>query len=262
MEIIYIDLHFLINLLADYLLCLTTGRFCGLVLRRRRYFFAALLGAAYSAAVLFPRLHFLASPMCKLLCMLIMGYMAFGAEERPLRCTLAFAGISAAFGGGIWALSMAGGAPLLPLSLRTLALSFALCYAALSLFFRAAGRLPEKTRLSVKLGFLGIEKEFFALVDTGNSLSDPVSGCAVMLVCPHVLKAALPELSPVELLQYADIREDLKGRFRLISYKAVGGSGLLAAFRPDYLSIDGKERRDVLIALCDEARGDGFLGIF
>lgn len=262
MEIIYIDLHFLINLLADYLLCLTAGRFCGLVLRRRRYFFAALAGAVYSVCVLLPGFEFLASPLFKLLFAVLMGLIAFGAEEKPLRCTLAFLGISAAFGGAVWAVSMAGGTPLLPLPLRTLVLSFALCYAALSLFFRASGKLPEKKRLSVKLSFLGVESEFYALADTGNSLTDPVSGNAVMLISPHVLRAVLPELSAVELLQYADGQGELKGRFRLISYSAVGGSGLLAAFRPDYLSIDGEERCDVLVAICKEARGEGFLAIF
>ena len=141
-------------------------------------------------------------------------------------------------------------------------MSFALCYGVSSLFFSRRGNTVGRRLVTVHLEHMGSSTDFKALYDTGNSLSDPVSGCAVMLVCPHVLKAALPELSPVELLQYADSREDLKGRFRLISYKAVGGSGLLAAFRPDYLSIDGKERSDVLIALCDEARGDGFLGIF
>jgi len=73
MEIVYIDLHFLINLLADYLLCLTAGRFCGLVLRRRRYFFAAFIGAVYSAAVLLPGLEALSSPFFKLLCAVLMG---------------------------------------------------------------------------------------------------------------------------------------------------------------------------------------------
>ena len=36
MEIIYVDRFFLLNLLADYLLCLVSARLCGLVLRRRR----------------------------------------------------------------------------------------------------------------------------------------------------------------------------------------------------------------------------------
>ncbi|MBR1456591.1 MAG: sigma-E processing peptidase SpoIIGA, partial [Oscillospiraceae bacterium] len=43
MEVIYIDALFFLNLLADYLLCLSTGRICGLYLRRARYLAAALL---------------------------------------------------------------------------------------------------------------------------------------------------------------------------------------------------------------------------
>ena len=44
MQVIYVDSLFCLSLLTDYLLCLTAGRLCGLVLRRRRYLAAALLG--------------------------------------------------------------------------------------------------------------------------------------------------------------------------------------------------------------------------
>ena len=51
MRIVYVDLSFCLDLLADYLLCLAAGRTCGLYLKRGRYLLAAVLGAVYSLLV-------------------------------------------------------------------------------------------------------------------------------------------------------------------------------------------------------------------
>ena len=126
MEVIYLDRLFAVNALIDYLLCLLTGRICGLVLKRPRYLGAALLGAAYAVAAVLPRLALLASGPGKLVCASLMAALAFGGEAKPLRCGAVFLGVSAAFGGAVWALSLAGSRP--SLDLRVLALSFALCY--------------------------------------------------------------------------------------------------------------------------------------
>ena len=51
---------------------------------------------------------------------------------------------------------------------------------------------------------------------------------------------------------------ELAGRFRLIPYSAVGGAGLLAAFRPDALTVGGETRAELLAAVSPELQGDGF----
>jgi len=268
MRIIYIDLHFLINLLLDYLLCLAAGRFSGLRLRRGRYLIAAVFGAVYSVLVLLPGFTLLNLPASRLLSALLMGLIAYGGEARPLRCCFAFMAVSAAFGGAVWALSLGAGESLLPLSLRTLLLAFALCYCALSIFFKDRGKLPERPRVSVRLSFLEKTTEFTVLLDSGNCLSDPISGAAVMSVCPKALHAlgdefeSLSSLEPVELMQQSEKSPSLKGRFRLVPFSSLGGSGMLAAFRPESLYIDGKARQDVIVAISKNAQGEGFEGLF
>ena len=109
MEIIYIDSLFFINLLTDYLLCLSTGRICGLILKRRRYFLAALSGACYSVMIFLPGLHFLGSPLMKLCAGLLICAISYGGERHGVRCTGVFFAVSAAFGGALWALGLSGG---------------------------------------------------------------------------------------------------------------------------------------------------------
>ncbi len=260
MEIIYLDLHFLLNLLADYLVVLSAARVCSLKLKRIRYLLSALTGAIYSVLVLLPGYEFLSSPLSKFGCALLMAFIAYGSEREPLRCFGVFLGISALFGGLVWA---AGGY----LPLKELVFCFAICYGLLSLFFKDRASLPDKKRVEVELQLSGKRAQFMALVDTGNSLSDPLSGMDVMVVCPHAVKplfrenSSLLSLPAAELLELSCNVPELQGRFRLLPYKAVGGSGLLAVFKADKIILDGKEEKELLVALSPAAAGDGFEAI-
>lgn len=269
MKVVYIDSLFFLNLAADYLLCLAAGRICALQLKRWRYFAAALLGAAYAVAAVLPGLGLLSRPYLKIPAGLVMGLIAYGAERSPLRCTAVFFAVSAAFGGALWALSMAaGGDGAAALSLKSLIFSFALCYGLFRLIFRRRAALMEKRLISVEAEFLGRSTRFTALLDTGNSLSDPATGAPVMIACTHALKPLLPEsaalfakLPPVEAVELCAATPELRGRLRLIPYTAVGASGLLPVFRPDCARLDGKEEKGLLIAISDSAAGDGFEAI-
>lgn len=268
MQIIYLDQLFLLNALIDYLLCLVSARVCGLYLKRARYALAGLFGGAYAAATLLPGFLFLSSALWKLAAAAVMALLAFGGERHFLRCAGVFLGVSAAFGGAVWAVSLAGGGNGLAVSGRVLLLSFALCYGGVSLLFRNRATLPDRPRAEVRLRLLGRECRFMALRDSGNSLADPVSGCAVMLVSPHALLGALPQAEtlfgggdPVAALEAAAALPELRGRFRLIPYAAVGTAGLLPVFRPEELRVDGREERELLVAVSPSAAGDGFEGI-
>ena len=185
--------------------------------------------------------------------------VAYGKERRPLRCSGEFLGIAALFGGALWAMG--------PLSPKAWLFCFVLCYGALRLFFTGRGQLPEKPRAAVCTRLSGRQAAFTALLDSGNQLSDPLSGCPVMLACPQALgplfpgQEALLALPAAELLSLAGQLPELRGRFRLLPYRAVGSQGLLAAFRPDDLQVDGQPRPDLLIALSPAAAGDGFEAI-
>ncbi len=267
MQVIYVDSLFCMSLLTDYLLCLTAGRLCGLVLRRGRYLAAALLGALYSVAVFLPPLVFLSLPAGRLGCGLCMGLLAFGRERQPLRCTGVLLAVAAAFGGALWAVSLAGGVGAYPAapSLPALLLSFGLCYALLSLLLRARRLLTERRRVAVRVSFLGREAGFLALEDTGNALTDPVTGRQVLVASPQALRpllrdsaALFAQLPPVELLEALGRTPEFAGRFRLLPYSHLSGSGLLPVFRPDRLLLDGRETKDLLVGVSPNAAGEGF----
>lgn len=255
MEIVYIDSLFFLNLAIDYLLLLATGKICALPLRRRWMALGALWGAAYAVlAVLRPGLFALA--LVKLLAGAALPLIAFGAGRRAPRAVLVFFAVSAAFGGAVYAACSLAGISLtrgvyIPVSLKVLILSFALCYAAFSLVFRRAGRRGERTihRVSVTLG--AQTAEFTALLDTGNELCDPVTGEGVLVAEAGALSAlldsesaALLRADPLESFTALAEKPPLRGRLRLLPCSsATGGDGLLLCFRPDEVRMDGRRAR-------------------
>ena len=267
MNVIYADVLFALSVFTDYLLCLVTARFCSLKLRRGRYLAAAALGGVYAVAVFLPGFAWLAHPLVELCAAGVMGLVAFGCEERLFRCLGAFLAVSASFGGAAWAVALRGGSMPAP-DLKLLAAVFLGSYAVLTLLSRTRQRRAREHLVEAVLTFNGKETAFTVLEDSGNCLRDPVTGDAVMLASPAALRPlfpgreALPELSDaVELVSQAGRLPELCGRFRLLSCGSVGGPTLLAAFRPDTVRVDGKERDDLLCAVSAAAKGDGFEGI-
>ena len=233
MDVIYLDSLFGLNLLIDYCLVLVSARVCGVVLRRWRYALAALIGALYAALMVLPGFGWLANGMMKLALGAAMALIAFGGEAHLVRCTVVFFAVSAAFGGAVYAASMlAGVSPgsgaLVTVSGRVLALSFAACYAAVSLVFRRRVRAADREVRTVTVTLAGRSVTLRALRDSGNDLHDPVSG----------LPAAVVERT---------------GRVVRLPYRAVGVTGaLLPAFRPDSVKIDGAAE-PMLLALSAQA---------
>ncbi len=257
MNIIYADTLFGLSVFTDYLLLLVTARFCSLRLRRWRYLASAVFGGIYAVAVFLPGLSWLAHPLCELSAAGVMGLIAFGGEEKLFRCCAAFLAVSASFGGTAWAVCMRRKP-----DLRVLLGAFLGSYAVLTLLSYTRRLRAREHRVSVTLTRGAHTASFTALEDSGNCLTDPITGDRVMLCTPVALRPLFPgqeaylELDAVELVSCGA----LPCRFRLLECASVGGPALLAAFRPDTVTVDG-EKRTLLAAISENAKGDGFEGI-
>ena len=265
MNVIYADSLFALSVFTDYLLCLVTARFCALRLRRLRYLLAAVFGGVYAVAVFLPGCAWLAHPLAELCAAGFMGLIAFGGEARLFRCIAAFLAVSASFGGMVWAVALRQGSLPVP-DWKMLVGVFLLSYALLTLLSLTRRRRAREHRAAVKLCFSGRRTDFPALEDSGNCLTDPITGDAVLLACPLALEPLFPgraawlALPAVELLERAAEDPEIRGRFRLLRAGSVAGPALLAAFRPDEAAVDGRPRA-VLVAVSEAAQGDGFRGI-
>ena len=275
MTVIYVDTLFLLNGLVDYLLLLAAARLAGEPLARLRFALAAALGGLYAAAIFLPGLAFLARPPCRLAAAVLMVLLAFWQSRRLLRQVVIFFALSCAFGGGVLAvgllggrgLTLSGGVVYSGMDLKTVLLSAAGCYGALTLVFRGVGRhagLSGALR-PVRLTLGERHTELTALVDTGNTLSDPATGRPV-LVADGALAG---ELLPAGVWAALDLRDpagamarlgtgEWRSRFRLLPYRSVGVErGLLLALRVDRAVFDGADRGPLLVALSPTPVSDG-----
>ena len=262
MRIVWIDVCFALNACADYLICLLSMRLCSAPLRRGRCALAALLGGLWAVAAA-AGAAFFSSPAGKLAGAAALCLCAFSGRREFARLCAAFLALSMALGGALWALSLrAGGA--LALSPGLLVFGFTLFWALFDVLLRGAAGARGREILEVELDFLGRSARFRALVDTGNSLRDPLTDEHVMIVAPAALRGVFGELEvlfslaePTEILSAAAGLDALRGKLRLIPYSAVNARGLLVAFRPDAVRIGGEQRRDLLVALSPSASGEG-----
>lgn len=274
MTVIYIDSLFLLNFIVNYLLLLATAKLAGEVLRRLRLAGGAALGALYAAAVFFPGMGFLLHPLCKLGSAVLMLLVGFGGSRRLVRVTLVFFGLSCAFGGGILAIGLLGGRGLTlqngvlssAMDLRLILLSAAVCYVILTLVFRRTARHDSRTLTPAILTLGERRVALTALVDTGNTLTDPATGRPVMVVEGMQVASLFP---PGVILGEADFRNPVSAverlvdtgevrRFRLLPYQAVGVEcGMLLALRLDGVRVGERDYGGILVALSPNRVSDG-----
>ena len=275
MTVIYVDTLFLLNAAVDYLLLLASARLAGEPLARLRFLLGAALGGLYAVAIFLPGLSFLARPPCRLAAAVLMVLAAFWKSQRLLRQVVIFLALSCAFGGGVLAIGLLGGRGLTlsngvlysGMDLKIVLLSAAGCYGALTLLFQRTGRhtaaAGELRPVRLPLGERQVS--LIALVDTGNTLTDPATGRPVLVAEADCVEELLPpgiRPSPADLRDPAGTLERLEDpwrrRFRLLPYRSVGvDRGLLLAVRVDQVQVGEEDRGPMLAALSPTPVSDG-----
>ena len=268
-QTVYADVLFLINFSMDFLVFYICARLSGRRLNLFRSVVASALGGAYGVASLFIEHSGAFTWLLDLSALLLICATAFAARDLRasdfiVRCML-FALISALLGGMMMALSSAlerSGIALLDyesgddLSVWLFAILAAAGGAAAFAGGRRIKRIASSSAADMYIEYEGKSVTVRAMTDTGNMLSDPLSGRSVAL-CE--LEAISNLLSP-QMLDYfrkgeisADIDTAIVSQLRFIPARgAVGGeSALLPAIAPDLVRIiNDKVNReaDILIA--------------
>ena len=194
-----------------------------------------------------PGFGFLANTLWRLVSLALMSAIAFGVDQGGLRRGVLLVFLSMALGGIAMGLGRGG--------FGSIVLSAGgLCFLCVVGF---RGKMTRQQYVPVTIDHNGMKVSLTALVDTGNTLRDPVSGMPVLVVEDAVARQLL-QLSaeqvahPVETLAMAR-----KPGLRLIPYSAVGQqAGLLLGIRADRVQIDGKDV-EWIIAFAPQRLGQG-----
>lgn len=244
---VYIDLLILLNFLVDLLLILGANRLCGHPPGVKRALGAAVLGGLYAGACVLPGFRFLSGTLWRLVSLCLVSVAAFGCSQSGLRRGCLFVVLSMALGGIALGLQHGG-------FFSLLLAAAALCLLCLVGFRGRAGG-QEYVPVTIRHGAQSLS--LTALLDTGNTLTDPISGRPVLVVDARAAQGLLG-LRPEELARPLETMASGKGLgLRLIPYSAVGQhGGMLLAIRPDELRIDGREV-DYIVAFAPQMLGQG-----
>ena len=241
----YIELYFIDNFVMNLLILLLAAA----VLKRRttvrRLIAFAALGGVY-AVLSVTYLHVLMTPILKPVLLLVMSLAipfhsikAYALNVLSVFLSTAVAGgtayaIASMFGSG-----ESGGVVYGGVELRV-ALFTALLIAVLPRFIRAIQRKNSVRRVRIRIEHKGTVTEVSGIVDSGNTLCEPLSGkCVIVLYAP--------ELLPFAILP--------------IPCTTASGNAILYGFFPEKLIIDdGKPHPcDAFVALSTQKLSDSLV---
>ena len=241
---IYLDLVMGLNFLVDFLLLRGADQLCGKAGGTSRCAAAAALGAVYGGLCLVPGLGFLAGLPCRMIILMGMGWLAYGAGKDGYRRLLVFLLLTFALGGIALGLDVSGGVA----AILCAAGIWALC---------VLGRTQEKREyVPVEVTWKEKRISVVALMDTGNGLKDPVTGESVLVLGPEEAwkLLGLEESALRNPAQTLVTRPELK--LRLIPYRAVSCGGMLVGKRFDQVKL-GRKQCSALVAFAPERIGCG-----
>lgn len=268
MEIfVYLDILILENIVINYFILLVTSKFSKNRTSNLRLFMGALTGAVYIALVIyFPIIEVNYNMGAKFILSILMIAISFPLEGisgffKTLAIfyvsTFIFAGAAYAF----LTLNQSGGFiqngmfyNFKESKWTSLMLSIILAGIIIRIFMEILQYryVKDKLLVNLQIAFESQAIDLAALIDTGNSLHDPLTNMPVIVVEYGAIKEILPqEIKEIfekskdsDLACVTAIISNSKwiSRFRLIPFSSLGkDNGMLIGFKPDYIKI-GEEK--------------------
>lgn len=251
---VYVDIIFFINLICDYFLIDLTNRILCITSPRARIILSAFFGGVMGVLFFIPDFSFLSSVIGGICQASLLGIVAFvpcGIREYLKSVGLMYI-LSMFFAGVMFFDMMTAGGGIIKNGIfyyslpRMIIISFAV-YSVLRLSLTRIRKLVGKKVSGVILEAGDKKVKVKAFVDTGNSLTEPLSKKPVMLIEEKVLKELFGEGCTLNnLIEWVQ-----KDRIRYIPYKTIDKEGVLPGLVLDRVYIDERCIENAVVAVCD-----------
>jgi len=254
---IYIDVLILENIVLNYLILYVTSKFLRIKTKDWKTLLASFVGTIYVIAMLtIPSASFYFTFLGKFILSVVMVLITFKVKKlkeflKIIVCfyisTFMFAGAAYAYiyitgsGGfvqnGVYYIFKKGNINLIIFALLMAAIIIKFFYK--TLFFKTK-HINDLVNFEVTLGNKSMELK--GLIDTGNSLHDPLSDLPVIICELEALKNIIPE-KLADIVKNENLSDLTKidvgdSKIRLIPYSSLGKeNGMLLGFKPDKLMI-------------------------
>ncbi|WP_427338505.1 sigma-E processing peptidase SpoIIGA [Caloranaerobacter sp. DY30410] len=263
---VYAEYLILENFIINFIILYVTKRFTRTETTRLRLTLAALIGAVYTLVVFYPKLSFMVNFTMKLTVSILIVVVAFNpiTLKKFLKLIATFYIVSFVFAGSALALfylidvdSYIGNGIFYIKDFPIKILVFAIVTSWILIKYTWSyiyGKISkDKILVPITISLKNREVHIIALVDTGNSLKDPLTDTPVIIVQFSAIKKILPEKTKkfFEMHDVKDLRlilpflqelgQDLK--IRVIPFKTIGQeNGVLFGFKPDKVIIKDQDR--------------------
>lgn len=264
---VYIDVLLLENIAINFIILAATSHFSRVSVGIWRLLLGASVGAIYVLAAFCPGFEVYFTLLAKLILSFVIIAITFWPEKLKefIRLTVVFYLVSFVFGGAAFGLfyflnssgTIYNGVFYISnFPLKTLILSSVVAYIVIKLSWDfVKGKVTrENIMVTVSIRFKEKSISLKGLIDTGNSLKDPISNLPVIIVEYNAVKELLPaEICEVftqgaendlDLLSKAVVNTNWVNRFRLIPFSSLGKeNGMLIGFKPDSVEVGEESRK-------------------
>lgn len=257
---IYADIFFIINFVMDLLIFWAASKF----LRYKTNFYRIILGALVVTILYCLSIFYFNYSIWFSFIFLIIGVIiAFRPDNflALIKLILLVHIIAFILGG----MTIAYMFRIENFSLKILVISTSIFFVTIKLFVNYIKKRILSRQVICRLNiFLGNNHSSFnALIDTGNSLYDKITGLPIIVaefdkvknIFPLQIQSALRE-KDFEKLCLAKIK------FNFVPFKSVGNtSGILICFRPDFIKIFSETKTNILVGICNFRLSDSYHGL-
>lgn len=255
---VYIDVLFFINLLINLILLYVSAKLLSLKLKPLRFLIASVLGALYSVLIFFPDFNVFYSGSAKFLSSFAIVAIAFNIKGWRLyfKTLGVFYLVTLLFGGCVFALfylsgigSRVGaviknGVIYFDLPWQFLFFSIGISYIIISGIWKSIlSRSKGNSFIILNIEYSGSNAIIRALLDTGNSLFEPISHSPVIVTEFSEIKKILPA-GIRKAVESGDLNFEESVKIRVIPFSSVGKeNGLLLGFQPDRVTATVNEQQ-------------------
>lgn len=259
--IVYADVLFLTNFVINLILLAVTSLLTHSKSKAYRRIIASCVGAVYAVCMFVPSFAPAASLLGKFTLSAVMTYISFGAKSIKafVKNLCMFYTVSLVCGGCALVASYCtagrigqnNGVLYFDTSLRTVIVSSVAAYVIIKLSLGICKKYSSRDCHRMVIYKNGRAAAITVLLDTGNMLTEPLTGSPVIIVEKTALRGIVPQdIPPSDILEMSKYIDDI----RLIPFRALGtDNGLLMGFKPDKICSDEPLCDNITIAISNQS---------
>ncbi len=255
MQVIYVDVLFLMNFSADFMVLYLTKSLLRREATRRRLLLSALLGALYAvlATVFLQAWQLTVTSAIGVLALMVLFTFGYGGIRRFVRAMLVCGLLSCLLGGVVtvlWSLlrrffglhevaADTGG------KLIAFLILCGVGYLLVTIANRLSG-VGRETSVNAVITVGSARRSLVLLADNACFLREPLSGKPVVILSAKSAEGLLPSaLVAAKEGEIPTLATEERRRYYAIPYHTVGGKMLMHGYRPDSVEITcrGKKKR-------------------